>query len=272
MLDLLHFNKNERRKWTIKLITQQSYPHQACKPSCWVLKASWSVSKVLASTSISIGVWTIATCSSIRREMPFCLLARFSSISENELWSCSLCIPSCSNSFFSVFCLASRVTKLLFNDWWCIASTLSKFKASTIWDAIVAKCLLYTSSDIFVDLTCRTTSRWSTPTMYFSIWDFSGEGSTPIFTIALRSSSIFPFSNGRHSLEVLRTISLILSPIIHVIWRCTSRTICSTSNVWAKLRGATRKVSGHGDFCLTIKLAMVKSVNSLYVVFSNVAS
>ena len=31
MLDLLHFKKNEKRKWTMKLKAEQSHPHQACK-------------------------------------------------------------------------------------------------------------------------------------------------------------------------------------------------------------------------------------------------
>ena len=29
MLNLLHFNKNERRKWMVELKAQQSHPHQA---------------------------------------------------------------------------------------------------------------------------------------------------------------------------------------------------------------------------------------------------
>ena len=103
---------------------------------------------------------------------------------------------------------------------------------------------------------------------------------TPIFTIALKNSSIFSFNNGRHSLEVLRIISLMFSPIICVVWRCVLndvwryvlRMICFISNVWVKSRWATRNVIGYGDCCLKIKPTMAKSVNSSYVVFLIVVS
>ena len=121
----------------------------------------------------------------------------------------------------------------------------------------------------------RVISRQSTLAMYFSIWDFSGEGFTPIFIIALKNSFIFPFSNGRHSSEVLKIISLMHSPIILVVWcRAISdawcwalRMICSMPNVWVGLGGVKGRVVRYEDCCSTIKPTMVKSLNSLYVVF-----
>ena len=127
-------------------------------------------------------------------------------------------IPSCSNSLLSASCLASRVNKSTFNDWWRFACTPSEFRTSTIWDTTITKHSLCTYEDIFIKWVCCTLSRQSTLTMYFSIWDFNSEGSTSVFTIALKSSSIFLLNNGRHSLEVLIIISLMFSLIISVVW------------------------------------------------------
>ena len=137
--------------------------------SRWVLKASWSVSKVLTSTSVSTGVWAIMTCSFLKQETSFCLLAIISSISKIELWRHYFCIPSCSNSFLSASYLASRIAKSTFNDWWRFVCTPLEFRVSTIWDTIIAKRSLCTSEDIFIEWVRHTASRWSTFSMYFSI-------------------------------------------------------------------------------------------------------